>query len=56
MLADEVIDRLEELDLGALSDVPPVLGNYVSWYKTKPPPAPSPELSRLARLEQLLSA
>lgn len=56
MLADEVIDRLEELDLAALSDVPPVLDSYVSWYKTKPPPAPSPDLSRLARLEQLLTA
>lgn len=56
MLADEVIDRLEELDLAALSDVPPVLGSYVSWYKTLPPEAPSPELSRLARLEQLLAS
>lgn len=54
MLADEVIDRLEELDLAALSDVPPVLDSYVSWYKTMPPAAPSPDLSRLARLEQLL--
>ena len=56
MLADEVIDRLEELDLKSLSDVPPVLGTYVSWYKTQPPRAPSPELSRLARLEQLLAS
>lgn len=56
MLADEVIDRLEELDLAALSDVPPVLGSYVSWYKTQPPPSPSPDLSRLARLEQLLAS
>ena len=56
MLADEVIDRLEELDLATLSDVPPVLGSYVSWYKTQPPPASSPELSRLARLEQLLAS
>ncbi len=56
MLADEVIDRLEELDLATLSDVPPVLGSYVNWYKTQPPPAPSPDLSRLARLEQLLAS
>ena len=54
MLADEVIDRLEELDLAAHPDVPPVLGNYVSWYKTQPPNLPPADLSRLARLEQLL--
>lgn len=56
MLADEVIDRLAELDLGSLPDVPPVITSYVSWYKTQPPVAPSPDLSRLARLEQILSA
>lgn len=55
MLADEVIDRLEELDLSSLPDVPPVLGSFVTWYKTQPPPAPSPDLGRLARLEQLLA-
>jgi hypothetical protein len=54
MLADEVIDRLEELDLSALPDVSPVLDSYVHWYKTSPPPEPSQDLSRLARLEQLL--
>jgi hypothetical protein len=54
MLADEVIDRLEELDLSAFPDVPRVIGSYVSWYKTQPPPAPSPDLTRLARLEHLL--
>lgn len=56
MLTDGVIDRLEELDLKALSDVPPVLEGYVSWYKTHPPPALSSDLPRLARLEQLLTA
>lgn len=55
MLADEVIDRLEELDLSALPEVPRVLGSYVGWYKTQPPPAPSHDLSRLARLEHLLA-
>lgn len=54
MLADEVIDRLEELDLAALPDVPEVLDGYVSWYKTNPPSGPSPDLSRLSRLEQLI--
>ena len=55
MLADEVIDRLEELDMTTLPDIPPVLDSFVSWYKTSPPSGPSPDLSRLARLEQLLS-
>lgn len=55
MLADEVIDRLEELDLGELPEVPHVLGNYVTWYRTQPPSAPTHDLSRLARLEQLLA-
>lgn len=55
MLADEVIDRLEELDLATLPDIPPVLESYVAWYKTQPPNAPSPDLTRLARLEQLLA-
>jgi len=54
MLADEVIDRLEELDLGAIPDVPPVLGSFVTWYKTQPPPDASPDSDRLARLEQIL--
>lgn len=56
MLADEVIDRLEELDLEELPEVPRVLGSYVTWYRTQPPSAPSPDLSRLARIEQLLGS
>lgn len=55
MLADEVIDRLEELDLSALPDVPEVLDSYVAWYKTQPPASPTHDLSRLARLEHLLT-
>lgn len=55
MLADEVIDRLVELDLAAFPDVPDVLDGYLTWYKSQPPPTPSPDLARLARLEQLLS-
>ncbi len=54
MLADEVIDRLAELDFASLPEVPRALGSYVTWYKTQPPPGPSHDLSRLARLEQLL--
>jgi hypothetical protein len=50
-----VIDRLEELDLSAFPEVPQVLDTYLTWFKTQPPPAPSPDLSRLARLEQLLA-
>lgn len=56
MLADEVIDRLAELDLTALPEVPQVLGSYVTWFKTQPPPEPSPDLARLARLEQILTS
>jgi hypothetical protein len=55
MLADEVIDRLEELDLGTLPEVPRALGTYVTWYRTQPPTAPTNDLSRLARLEQLIA-
>ncbi len=55
MLADEVIDRLEELDLSALPEVPRVLGTYVSWYKRQPPAGPSGELDRLARVEHLIA-
>ena len=55
MLGDEVIDRLEELDLSSLPEIPTALDDYVTWYKTSPPPAPSPDLSRLARLEKLLA-
>ncbi len=54
MLSDEVIDRLAEIDLSSLPDVPVVLESYVGWYKTSPPAAPSPDLARLARLEQML--
>ncbi len=54
MLADEVIDRLEELDLGATPDVTAVLTSFVTWFRSQPPPAPSPDLTRLERLEQLL--
>ncbi len=54
MLSDDVIDRLEELDIPSFPDVPRVLGSYLTWYKTQPPEAP-PDLSRLARLEQLLA-
>ncbi len=54
MLSDDVIDRLEELDLTAFPDVPQVLGTYVTWFKTQPPAGPSHDLSRLARLEQIL--
>lgn len=55
MLTDDVIDRLEELDLAAFPDVPRALDTYLTWFKTHPPAGPSPDLSRLARLEQLLS-
>lgn len=54
MLADEVIDRLAELDLTTFPDVPAVLDGYLTWYKSQPPPTPSPDLARLTRLEQLL--
>lgn len=54
MLADDVIDRLEEIDMSTLPDVPEALDGYVTWYKTNPPSGPSPDLARLARLERLL--
>lgn len=54
MLADEVIDRLEELDLTSLPDVAPILDSYVDWFSSSPRPEASPDTSRLARLQQLL--
>lgn len=56
MLADEVIDRLEELDLSALTDVPDALDGYLTWYKSHPPAGPNPDLARLARVERLVPA
>ncbi len=57
MLADEVIDRLEELDLDSFPDVLAVLDGYLSWFRAESASAgPSAELGRLARLEQLRRA
>ena len=59
MLSEEVIDRLEELDLDSFPDVLAVLDSYLSWFRVHYQggrDAPSAELSRLARLEQLRRA
>lgn len=56
MLADEVIARLEQLDLNALPDVRQVLDAYVTWFKAQTPDnASQGDSSRLARLEQMLA-
>lgn len=55
LLAEEVIDCLEALDLAALPDAPRALEGYVGWYQKQLPEGSSPELLRLARLERLSS-
>lgn len=55
MLADEVIDRLEELELASFPDLPQVLEGYIAWFKAQPPSGANADLTRLARLEQLLA-
>lgn len=54
MLGDEVIDRIEELDLDSLPDAQAALDQYLSWFRSQSAGAgPSPDLARLSRLEQL---
>lgn len=54
MLSEEVIDRLEELDLDSFPDVATVLDGYLAWFRAQhADKGPSAELARLARLEQL---
>ena len=54
MLSEEVIDRLEELDLSSYPDVAGVLDGYLAWFRAQHGDrGPSADLARLARLEQL---
>lgn len=54
MLSDEVIDRIEELDLESFPDAQAVLDQYLSWFRSQSAGAgPSSDLARLTRLEQL---
>ena len=54
MLSDDVIDRLEELDLDSFPDAQGVLDQYLSWFRSQSEgAAPSVDLARLARLEQV---
>lgn len=56
-LTDEVIDRLEELDLAALPEVPSLLRSYVAWYRgqARPDRERSGSTGRVDRLEKLLA-
>jgi hypothetical protein len=54
MLSEEVIDRIEELDLESFPDAEAVLDSYIAWFRSQSAGArPSTEQARLARLEQL---
>lgn len=54
MLSDDVIDRLEEIDLHAMADVQKSLDAYVAWFRTHVGSSASgPDLARLERLEQM---
>jgi RNA polymerase subunit RPABC4/transcription elongation factor Spt4 len=54
MLSDDVIDRMEELDLDSFPDAKSVLDTYLAWFRSQSAGAgPSPDLARLTRLEQL---
>jgi hypothetical protein len=59
MLADQVIDRLDELDGAAFPDLVAMLESYVGWWRAQMSAAgesdrgPSQDLARLTRLEQL---
>lgn len=54
MLSDDVIDRMEELDLDSFPDAKAVLDSYLAWFRSQSAGGgPSPDLGRLTRLEQL---
>lgn len=54
MLSDDVIDRVEELDLDSFPDARGVLDQYLSWFRSQSAGAgPSADLARLTRLEQV---
>ncbi|AKF06377.1 FHA domain-containing protein [Sandaracinus amylolyticus] len=54
MLSDDVIDRIEEVDLDAFPDAKAVLDGYLAWFRSQHAGAgPSPDFARLTRLEQL---
>lgn len=54
MLSDDVIDRIEELDLDSFPDAKAVLETYLAWFRSQHGSAgPSADLARLTRLEQL---
>jgi hypothetical protein len=55
MLSDEVIDRLEELDLESFPDAKSVLDGYVAWFRSQSAgSAAGGDAARLGRLEQIL--
>ncbi|MDQ3031744.1 MAG: FHA domain-containing protein [Myxococcota bacterium] len=57
MLSDDVIDRMEELDLGSFPDAKAVLDSYLAWFRSQSAGVgPSVDLARLTRLEQLRRA
>jgi RNA polymerase subunit RPABC4/transcription elongation factor Spt4 len=54
MLIDDVIDRIEEVDLDAFPEATAVLDGYLAWFRSEASGAgPSADLARLTRLEQL---
>ncbi len=55
MLADEVIERIEELDAQAFPDLLPLLDGYLGWYRAQQSQGgrrTTAELGRLLRLER----
>lgn len=54
MLSDDVIDRIEEVDLDAFPEARTVLDGYLAWFRSQHAGAgASVDLGRLRRLEQL---
>ena len=51
-LADDVVDRLEEMDLAALPDARSALEGYLAWFRSSRPPDPG-DARRISRIEQL---
>jgi hypothetical protein len=53
MPSTTVIDRLEELDVETLPEVPEVIEGFVTWWRDQAEAAPTTDLAGLARLEKL---
>ena len=60
LLNDDVLDRLEELDLTALPDVRPLIDSYLTWARAeaqagnlRASPKKTSDSARLLRIEKL---